>query len=1054
MKIFRWIKDNFLFSIVLFLLAFIPLYPKKPLLDIVNTWVYVRAEDFVVVGVLLIWILLLIRKKITLKTPLTMPILLFWIVGAISTIHGVLLIFPTIANVFPNVALLSFVRHIEYLSLFFVAFSAIKDRKYLKYIVAVLVITLFAVVVYGIGQKYAGFPAYLTMNEEFAKGEAIRLSSLSRVPSTFGGHYDLAAYLVLIIPFMASLFFGVRNLVMKFIFLAAVGSGIVLLYLTVSRVSFFVLFMALALVLFLQKRKWFVFSLPIAAIFFAVFLLNFAPRLIDRFGNTVKEINVLVDAETGEALGNIVDIKKDFFLDKTVKKRFYRGPQDINTEVRGLATGEISATVSGIVPFKNLPKTGVLLVPPNASTGENLPQGTGYVNLPLSPVREQRNEFFYVYQSPNATTSAEVQMFVSKFLVKKALAYDLSFTTRFQGEWPHAIDAFKRNVFLGSGYSSISLAVDNNYLRMLGEVGLFGFISFFVILVAIGAYIKQILPKIDSPFIKSFVIGFAAGVFGLILNAFLIDVFEASKVAFYLWLLTGVTIGVLHTYQTKPFAIYSALKKVMTSTYAIVIYLAFLTFFMYSSMLSNYFVGDDFTWFRWAANHDGSLGSILQYFVQSDGFFYRPGAKIYFLLMYSAFWLNPVIYHVVSLIFHFVVVLLVFFLARKVLRDLTLTILATFLFAVLSGYHETIFWISSVGHIFSTMFVLLSILLFSFWDEKKKIVYFILSLISIAFGLMFHELGVVAPLLIIFYKFVSDKLSLSNIKSKKGYYALLFSPLILYLGVRYLSNSHWFGGDYSYNLLKLPLNFVGNFAGYLLLSGFGPLAFSFYESLRNVLRSHLLLSIVITLIIIVVSAFTYRFIKKIDYEDKRLIIFGFGFMVLSLLPFLGLGNIASRYNYLVTFGFVILFALLVKKLYGFLINSGRDVAIASMSLFIGLFFLLHIIQIQKVHGDWHDAGLKVNRFFISIESNYLNHWSNEGVKLHFIDIPIRNGDAWVFPVGLEDAVWFAFRSPKIIVYQGETLSEALSQINDPAHEKVFVFQDDGQIVEKYKPKPK
>ena len=30
------------------MLGFIPLYPKKPLFDIVNTWVYIRAEDFVV----------------------------------------------------------------------------------------------------------------------------------------------------------------------------------------------------------------------------------------------------------------------------------------------------------------------------------------------------------------------------------------------------------------------------------------------------------------------------------------------------------------------------------------------------------------------------------------------------------------------------------------------------------------------------------------------------------------------------------------------------------------------------------------------------------------------------------------------------------------------------------------------------------------------------------------------------------------------------------------------------------------------------------------------
>src|SRR5688500_16015867 len=143
MKLFKWFSDNILFVIVLFLLAFIPLYPKKPLLDVVNTWVYIRAEDFVVFSVLLVWMWLLVKKKINLKTPLTMPIVLFWIVGALSTIHGILLIFPELPNVFPNLAFMSFLRRIEYLSLFFIAYAAMKDKKQvLPYVIGVLALTL------------------------------------------------------------------------------------------------------------------------------------------------------------------------------------------------------------------------------------------------------------------------------------------------------------------------------------------------------------------------------------------------------------------------------------------------------------------------------------------------------------------------------------------------------------------------------------------------------------------------------------------------------------------------------------------------------------------------------------------------------------------------------------------------------------------------------------------------------------------------------------------------------------------------------------------------
>jgi len=1045
MKIFKWISDNVLFVLTLFLLAFIPLYPKKPILDVVNTWVYVRLEDFVIVGVLLIWLVLLFRKKITIKTPLTMPILLFWIAGALSTIHGVLLIFPDLANVFPNVALLSFLRRIEYLSLFFVSFAAIKDKKMLPYVVTILTLTLFAVVVYGVGQKYAGFPAYLTMNEEFAKGEAIHLSSLSRVPSTFGGHYDLAAYLVLIIPLMASLFFGVKNLFAKLIFLLAVGSGIILLYFTISRVSFFVLFLSLAFVLFFYKRKWFFFLLPIVILISSIFFINFAPRLIDRFSNTVKEIDVLVDANTGIALGNIKDIDYDYFENRIVRERVFHDPTETGSDITDQKQASSS---SNIVPHMYLPKKSVLLVPPNASTGESLTQGTGYINLVLSPIREQRSVFFYESKPSASTTSADLQMFTGNFLVKKALAYDLSLTTRYQGEWPHALDAFRRNIFLGSGYGSISLAIDNSYLRMLGETGSLGFISFFVILIAIVAYTKQVFPKIESPFVRSFVIGFSAGLFGLALNAVLIDVFEASKVAFYLWLLTGITVGTLYRYQAKVFDFYGVLKKIATSSYAIVVYLGILTFFMYSAMLNNYFIGDDFTWFHWAADGKFNLSTIYQYFFQSDGFFYRPGTKVLFLSIYPIVWLNPVIYHSISLILHFVVVLLVFILVRKIVGSYKLSVLAAFLFAMLSSYHEVVFWISSIGHIITTMFVLLSLLFFIFWEEKKKAIYFIFSVIFISLGLLFQELGVVAPLLIIFYKFVKDDMKITQIKSKKWLYGLLFSPVILYLFVRYLSNSHWLSGDYNYNLLKLPFNVAGNMVGYLMISIIGPISLPFYESLRNALRDHLVLSGVIALIIVSLAILGSFMIKRIDKVDRKIIIIGIGFMFISLLPFLGLGNITSRYSYLPSLGFVILFVFVANKAYQYLLSNGRDIAIAVMTLLVGSFFLLHIIQIQKLHGDWHDAGLKVNKFLIAVEGVYQNSWSNGSVNLNFVNVPIRNGEAWVFPVGLKDALWFSFKNSNLTVKQWSSVDEAVAQINDPKHDKVFIFTSSDKIVGK------
>lgn len=1043
MRIIKWISENILFLCTLLLLVVIPLYPKIPLFDVVHTWVYIRVEDFLVALVLLLWVILLLLKRVTLKTPLTLPILLFWIIGGIATLHGVLLIFPTISDVFPNVALLSFLRRIEYLSLFFVAFAGIRDKKFIYYVIATLVVVLLIVVGYGVGQKFLGFPAYLTMNEEFAKGTPIQLSQLSRVPSTFAGHYDLAAYLVLIIPLLVSLIFGFKNILIKTILLITAVLGFGLLFMTVSRVSFFVLSLSLVFLLILQKKR-----LLIASVFIVFLLfLSLAPSLLSRFGNTVTEVDVLVDAKTGEAIGHVKESSSQIYEKKTIKKTFY----DNRNAVYGFNTDHEDklASPSAIIPFSQLEPRIFVLAEPNTSTGENLPQGTGYINLHLSPIKNKPIQFFYqIPPKEGEAPSEDVYSFYGNFLVKRAKAYDLSFTTRFQGEWPKTIAAFKRNIFLGSGYGSVSLAVDNNYLRILGESGLLGFISFGSIFLIACIYIKKILPKVDSPVARSFILGFFAGTFGLMLNAVLIDVFEASKIAFSYWLLMGVTLGLLHLYKSEEIDLLGEFKKVLISSYAVVIYLFILTVVLFYSASSYYFVGDDFTWFRWIA--DGKNG-VISYFADANGFFYRPGAKLYFSTMYSIFWLNQNMYHFVSIGLHFLVTMLIFIITKKILKDPLLSAVGAVLFLILSGFHEAVFWISATGFLFSSLFTFLSLLFFIYWKEKQSKIFLVGSLISIIFSLLFHELGVVVPLLVILYDIVFRE------NRRFGYlprriYLVLLSPLLPYLALRFLAHSHWFSGDYSYNLLKLPFNFVGNIIGYLLLGFLGPSSMVLSQALRNFSRENIVFAMLMSIALILLGFVVYRVLRKLELEDKKLVIFGTLFFIISLLPFLGLGNIASRYGYLSSFGLVLLLVFSLKKLYMYLFNNGKQIALACIIIVCIIFSIIHLFQLQKIHTDWFVAGEKSKKTLISLNEIYAQDLIQDNMRFYFVNVPIRNGEAWVFPVGLEDIVWFVFQEKNISIHKVASVEEALHMSDGLSTERILEFQDNGSIKRIYKRK--
>lgn len=112
---------------------------------------------------------------------------------------------------------------------------------------------------------------------------------------------------------------------------------------------------------------------------------------------------------------------------------------------------------------------------------------------------------------------------------------------RFDREWPDAKRAFLRNPLLGSGYSSLGLATDNDYLRSLGEVGILGTFSFGLIFVEITKRIISFLKKTSQTnFQKTIVIGFSGMIVAILVNATFIDVFEASKVAILFWMFVGV----------------------------------------------------------------------------------------------------------------------------------------------------------------------------------------------------------------------------------------------------------------------------------------------------------------------------------------------------------------------------------------------------------------------------------------------------------------------------------------------------------------------------------
>ena len=305
-----------------------------------------------------------------------------------------------------------------------------------------------------------------------------------------------------------------------------------------------------------------------------------------------------------------------------------------------------------------------------------------------------------------ASGSGEIATVSGSFLIQKALVYDISITTRLQGEWPMALTAFERNILLGSGYSSVGLATDGDYIRMLGETGILArsrSSEYF----SPHTFCSLRMNSLEG-YEKALVVGFFGGLVGLILNGILIDVFESSKVAFTFWLLLGVAMAVIMTTELSLTGYFKLFWNALKHDVSCFIYMLLGVVVLFGNSVSNYFVADDFTWLKWAAS--SSYHDVLGYFTSAQGFFYRPIPKLVYFVLYAIFWLKPEGYHIVS---YFLYAGIAYpFSHHESHRGKTQLVSFELIICTLSIYHENVFWISGQSSLLSCLFLFTALYLY------------------------------------------------------------------------------------------------------------------------------------------------------------------------------------------------------------------------------------------------------------------------------------------------------------------------------------------------------
>jgi len=430
------------FSVAALLLA-VPLYPKFPFISIPGSQVALRLEDILLGAIFCLWIVFNYSNFNKLfKNNIVRAIFLFWIIGAISVMSGILIT----KTVISHIAFLHWARRIEYMLAFFIGFTSIKSKSDLAFYIRIILITLLIAFVYGVGQKHFHWPIISTQNQEYAKGIALRYVPGGHIPSAFAGHYDLSSYLILILPLVVSLFAADKKIIgevfytkkilaAKMFLLFTYLSSLWLLVNAASRISIVSYLLAVSLVLLFARRI----KLIVAMLAVSIIFVGMTSNLITRYTRILKVV------------------------------------------VEKVSHSVVHEAYASSLEF-----------------------------------------------TPKVLSAIE----------------DRSTSIRLNVEWPRAIRAFKKNPLLGTGYSSITLATDNDYLRMLGEVGLLGslaFLSLFLLVFKTFLYLCPIPPTLSLRHIFSLSIFSALP--GIFLNMVFIDILEASKFAIMFWLLLGMAVS-------------------------------------------------------------------------------------------------------------------------------------------------------------------------------------------------------------------------------------------------------------------------------------------------------------------------------------------------------------------------------------------------------------------------------------------------------------------------------------------------------------------------------
>lgn len=397
-----------------------------------------------------------------------------------------------------------------------------------------------------------------------------------------------------------------------------------------------------------------------------------------------------------------------------------------------------------------------------------------------------------------------------------------------------------------------------------------------------------------------------------------------------------------------------------------------ITFLIYVNTLQNGFVLDDNDFIAgWQEIR--SLQNTSRFFegVIPSGHegIYRPLKTLYLALSYKLWGLNPLGYHLQALLVHLISTGLVYLIAFQLTRKGSLAFLTSLLFGTHPIHTEAISFITASSDTLGIMFFFLSFYLYLLWESKKdgRMWCIIFSVISALVAFFTYEITITLPLMILFYDVCFKKLQKKGLSTKLKVYSVYFAGVISYLFVRIIilgivARGNYLGNSFYLTMLvmtKVILKYIQvlilpiNLNVKHLISE-GIWSYKLEVADKTVLNQSIIDPVVLAAVAVMV---VLVLIAIRSFRTHPMLTFSIGWFFLGLAPALNIIPsymlMAERYLYLSSFGFCLLFAVLIHDFYtnGYGPKSYKKIAVTLIFIFVIASFCALTISRNR---EWKD----------------------------------------------------------------------------------------------------